>query len=58
MLSITDCYNRIGASIVVLTKFSRSPVFDQQVYNPQCFLLHEDLLYPFSDVSNVSMLAI
>ena len=48
-------FYRIGASIVVLTKLSQLPVFSQLWYNPQCFLFHQNLHNPFSDIRNVSI---
>ena len=50
---------RIGASIVVQTRVSQLPVYySQLIYNPDCFLLHQDSKVPFSSVDNVSTLTI
>ena len=50
-------YNRIGASIVVLTKTYSQASSNQLIYNPDCFLLHQDFKVPFTSVDNVSTLS-
>ena len=51
--------DRIGAAIVVKTRISQLPVYySQLIYNPECFLKHQDPKVPFSSVDNVSTLTI
>ena len=43
---------RIGSAIVVDVQMS-SPVFSELVYNPQCFLIHENATLPPTRWNNV-----